>query len=733
MKRLNKSILVLASLIFAITVNAQNKCTVNYGTNNYFTVKSSRNIDLEQKGDNVITGRAILPKITSKKVQTETYSLTICPEGPWSIIEIGKLDFSYYNSAFFPDCVQDTVEEGEYEVYVHGQDENGMLFWSTYLLSIVSDTTFRPTASADATHEISVIGVDENGQSLAEKEIELLYYDITFHWALNNDFGFFLCGHEYPNLIEGFRYNDLTDNDRVSVYAWMATEGQKFYFIEYPAIVGSDYINWTVENNAEDMKLHEESFSVTGENEKYYYVDYSQFIRGEAYLDGIGIVSAHGFDDHVSFNPVRPVTIATNINAGNENEFENGEIKIKLSPCVFNEAPEEEPEDKVMASQMWYDSEGNLIREPLGEFVEQYFLTHDNTPNYFERTPASNLYLDKEVTYGERTPIAYFQSYNYNESTSPSGYMFCEGMFLFLGEGGCQRIGDQDARIKVLLNDEEFIYDTLFNYNMTMFHFEPEDECEVKMDIVDKHLVCDGVEKYNHTNVIYDLHNDDATPPTLTILQILDEDNNEEVFLPEYKDCHINFAAGDFEAHIDELFGLIDHMQFFAKPNVEVYYSIENEEWTSLEFTEDEAMFHPNYGNFFTVDLSQMDAAIADKWVSLKFIVTDEAGNTQTQELGNVFYAGENVSVNEHTAESLQHSVYPNPFTNEVKINAAQAVNGTANIQVYNVLGEQVYSKTENCADTKEFGIDGSAWKPGVYFYSINTENGLLQGKIVKD
>ena len=97
MKRLNKSILVLASLIFAITVNAQNKCTVNYGTNNYFTVKSSRNIDLEQKGNNVITGRAILPKITPKKVQTETYSLTICPEGPWFIIEIGKLDFSYYN------------------------------------------------------------------------------------------------------------------------------------------------------------------------------------------------------------------------------------------------------------------------------------------------------------------------------------------------------------------------------------------------------------------------------------------------------------------------------------------------------------------------------------------------------------------------------------------------------------------------------------------------------------
>jgi hypothetical protein len=152
-----------------------------------------------------------------------------------------------------------------------------------------------------------------------------------------------------------------------------------------------------------------------------------------------------------------------------------------------------------------------------------------------------------------------------------------------------------------------------------------------------------------------------------------------------------------------------------------------------LEYIEDETMFHPNYGNFFTVDLSQLDANVAEKWVNLKFVVTDEAGNLQMQELYNVFYAGENVSVNEHSAESLQHTVYPNPFTSEVKITAAQAVEGEANIAVYNVLGEQVYSKTYNCDETKEFIIDGSTWKPGVYFYSISTEDGLLQGKIVKE
>jgi hypothetical protein len=79
------------------------------------------------------------------------------------------------------------------------------------------------------------------------------------------------------------------------------------------------------------------------------------------------------------------------------------------------------------------------------------------------------------------------------------------------------------------------------------------------------------------------------------------------------------------------------------------------------------------------------------------------------------------------------NNVYPNPFNGEVRITAAQAVDGAANIVVYNVLGEQVYSKAINCTETHDFTIDGSAWKPGVYFYSISTENGVLQGKIVKE
>lgn len=166
---------------------------------------------------------------------------------------------------------------------------------------------------------------------------------------------------------------------------------------------------------------------------------------------------------------------------------------------------------------------------------------------------------------------------------------------------------------------------------------------------------------------------------------------------------------------------------------MELLYSLDGETWEPLAFAEDESLFHIDYGNVFVAELRQLESHALNKWVSLQFILTDEAGNMQSQLMQNVFYDGEMVSVNEQTAKNIQHDVYPNPFTNEVKITAAQAVEGEANIAVYNVLGEQIYSKTYNCAETKEFIIDGSTWKPGVYFYSISTESGLLQGKIVKE
>lgn len=746
MKKLNKLILVAVSILFAITANAQNitnkaqnKFTVNYGENNYFTVTSTKDMVFEQKGDNVILGRMALPNSIPVKNEAEMHSLTICPEGNWDFLVIHSSN-GYHNDVYSfmsPEGLCDIVEDGDYEVFVRGENQEGNTFISTYFLSVYEDTTFTPTACSDATHEISVIGVDEYGHSLSEKYIKLMYYDVMLHWSGEDYFILYLCGTQNVSQLSNLKFNDLTELDRISVHAWMATfdneSWQKHYFIQYPAIVGSDNMNWTIENNMEDMKTHEENFVIADGNEGYYYVDYCKYIGSENYdyVEGVNRMAFGGFNSNCTFNPNEPIIMVTNIDVRDPNMYEEGEIKIKLSPNVYQTMHLEDVRDRVMSPFMYYDANGILIREPFDEF--ENFFSHDQTPYFFTSTPVSNLYLDKNLIYGERTPIAYFQSRNYNEFTSPWGDNFCEGQFKFIGENGCQREGDEFSMIQVKINDEEVFYDKLFYYNQMVGGFGLEEPGVVQIEILNDHLVFDGIEKTNKTSTTFDLNLFDAIPPTLTILQVMDENNNEQVYLSNYTNAHINFAAGDFTGHIDEVYETINYMQYQDKPNVEVFYSIDNGEWTSLEYTEDQTMFHPNYGNFFTIDLSQLDASVADKWVSLKFIVTDEVGNTQTQELSNVFYAGENVSVNEHTAEGLQHAVYPNPFSSEVKITTAQSVNGVVNIAVYNILGEQVYSKTKNCTETKEFTIDGSTWKAGVYFYSISTDDGLLQGKIVKE
>ena len=142
-------------------------------------------------------------------------------------------------------------------------------------------------------------------------------------------------------------------------------------------------------------------------------------------------------------------------------------------------------------------------------------------------------------------------------------------------------------------------------------------------------------------------------------------------------------------------------------------------------------LFHADYGNVFVAELSQLETRALDEWVSLKFVLTDEAGNSQTQVLEKVFYAGAMISVGENGG--LKHQVYPNPFTGEVRITTGEAVNGNATIDVYNVLGAQVYHKAMQCAGVTEFVWEGSQVPSGVYFYSIRTEGGVLQGRIVKE
>lgn len=738
MKKMYRTILAVALLFGAMSLNAQNVCTIGKGTGHSLTFESSNKIVYEQKSDNVVLGHSVMEYHNPAKGKTNTYSITICPQGDWSTLLLVSTEGTIFDGAYFnqvmhndhPEGIVDEVEAGTYEVYVYGGHAKHDYFYSTYLVEVNQNTEFYPTADADAVHEITITNLDENGESFANKEIKLMYYDAVFHYASADDFMWLLCGDVYSDRLEGFRFNDLTEKDRVSIYASIYVEGQKTYFMEYPAVLGGNQNQgWTVGNNADEMKTHKEFYNVDEGNDPYYYLNYIQYIQNSfgAYIDEVTYIPAFGFDETLHYNPNEPFTIVTNINSRG-GEFGEGEVKAKICPCVFQNAPEVDVEDKIVASSMYYNADGMLVREPVDVFLSSVFYSHDNTPNYFDPSPVSTFYQDKVNAYfGGRTPITFFQGH----STIEDGYCDMESGLLFIGEYGTQRYGDEIENVKMAIDGEVMYEGNLYEYNMMGGYFSSDLPFAANIEITNGHLFCDGVSKKTRTVIDFDLKREDGMAPTMTFMQILNENNEEEYFLPDYSNSRINFTTGDFTAHYHEIYGIMDHMMYQGKPSVEVYYSTESKDWTALDYTEVEDMFHVNYGNYFTIELSQLDESVLNQWVNLKFVVTDEAGNSQVQELSNVFYVGQQTSVNE--TNTLTSTVYPNPFTNNVTINAAEPVNGVATFTVYNTIGEMVYSSTMNCNETTEFRWDAADNANGVYLYQISTEKGMIQGRVVKE
>jgi hypothetical protein len=75
--------------------------------------------------------------------------------------------------------------------------------------------------------------------------------------------------------------------------------------------------------------------------------------------------------------------------------------------------------------------------------------------------------------------------------------------------------------------------------------------------------------------------------------------------------------------------------------------------------------------------------------------------------------------------------VYPNPSNGIYNI-VLSGVSGKAIVELYNVLGEKIYSEALNSAYSQ---IDISNNAVGIYLYRVITETGSLisEGKIVKE
>ena len=81
----------------------------------------------------------------------------------------------------------------------------------------------------------------------------------------------------------------------------------------------------------------------------------------------------------------------------------------------------------------------------------------------------------------------------------------------------------------------------------------------------------------------------------------------------------------------------------------------------------------------------------------------------------------------ESIVEDNSITIYPNPSNSEVNISSENIINS---IEIFNSLGQRVYYSVVN-SNTKT--IDISSFVNGVYILGVNTENGVIRKKIIKN
>ncbi|HLG35447.1 MAG TPA: T9SS type A sorting domain-containing protein [Bacteroidia bacterium] len=107
---------------------------------------------------------------------------------------------------------------------------------------------------------------------------------------------------------------------------------------------------------------------------------------------------------------------------------------------------------------------------------------------------------------------------------------------------------------------------------------------------------------------------------------------------------------------------------------------------------------------------------------------------TQTGNGGSITTLCYSVGMDEASAEENTFSLFPNPATNQLTIapDASRGELKIESIEIYNPLGEKVYSNAETSHSTAET-INITALTSGIYFVRVKTSDGMMAGKFVKE
>ncbi|MBR3709764.1 MAG: T9SS type A sorting domain-containing protein [Bacteroidales bacterium] len=621
------------------------------------------------------------------------------------------------------------LEEGVYHVLANGyaelNDDFNECFWTYEDFELTQDSNVYIDFN-ECVYGLDWSFEDENGNPLNELEFLDVVEDVSLIWqnCVLFSFNYFtdIIAAEDVNL----RFNGFSENSSLSLNVYAMAEGQKSYCFSNFIKGMHEAPVFTVA--AEDLTKTTQLFTVTmGIDSCYYHTD-----NKTVFTQLGGWMMTAVFNERLVYYPQDPYTIVANVNKDALAGGERREVEVILLPTVYERLDPFGYEFPFIGSSLYFNENGETCWEAMPYFRDVSNPAPPSYPDYFPGTPAMKVTpADKVVNFGERTPLVTYYPLAVNADNTPLNQTILRGGIYFSGENSCERQCDYDSFIQVYVDGQEIYNDSVYKFNNCWGEFQL-DPAPVVVQTTNTHLVANWAGKGNATRIDFDLNRDDAMPPTLTFLRVLNQYGDETVWLDDLSQSTLVFGCGDFAYNYVDEGGYYSNLIYDGKPDVLIRCGPNPMQMRPLSFQEDESLFHPNYGNVLVADLSGINGQFDNQWLILQILLTDGSGNTQLQTLQNLFFTGNPLSIDEYAAERLEHEVIPNPFTDEVRIKSAQPLDGVARVQLYDVLGRRVYDATENGHAVNEFIIDGSALKPGIYFYDINTEKGVMRGKIVK-
>ncbi|HLG35036.1 MAG TPA: T9SS type A sorting domain-containing protein [Bacteroidia bacterium] len=90
-------------------------------------------------------------------------------------------------------------------------------------------------------------------------------------------------------------------------------------------------------------------------------------------------------------------------------------------------------------------------------------------------------------------------------------------------------------------------------------------------------------------------------------------------------------------------------------------------------------------------------------------------------------------STDNHLAQEITFSIFPNPATNQLTISIPihREQFAIKEIEIYDVLGEKVF-KSQILNPDSQISVDVSSLAPGIYFVRVRTEKGSVAKKLIK-